>query len=223
MFVTVNGIGIHYEVSGSGPPLVMLHSNCKDLTSLDNLASVLGGRFTVYRMDSRGHGSSQVPEEYHYSDMASDVFHFITCLGLDRPVLYGHGDGGVIGLLLASEHPGLLSKLIVSGADTTPDELDGWDIRKYRRRERKGRNDPRISMMLREPDISYDDLARIDVPVFITVGEYDAVNRSDTMKILKGISEAELHVVHNGDRDNYVISDRALGDTILGWLDRVRG
>lgn len=198
----------------------MLHSNCRDLSSLDTLASVLGERFTVYCLDSRGHGSSQVPEEYHYSDMASDVFHFITCLGLDRPVLYGHGDGGVIGLLLASGHPGLLSKLVVSGANTAPDELDGWDIRKFRRRERKGRNDPRVSMMLREPDITDDDLARIDVPVFITVGEYDAVNRSDTLRILRGIPEAELHMVHNGDRDNYVISDRALGNTILGWLDR---
>ena len=40
------------------------------------------------------------------------------------------------------------------------------------------------------------------------------------MKILRGIAEAELHIVHNGDRDNYVIADKALGRTILDWLDR---
>ena len=220
MFATVNGLRIHYEVSGQGPPLVMLHSNCRDMSSLDNLASVLGDHYTLYRVDSRGHGESQGVDEYHYRDMASDIFHLIGCLGLDRPVLYGHGDGGVVGLILASEHPGLLSKMIVSGANTTPDELDGWDMRKFRRREVKGKNDPRVSMMLREPSIGYGDLERIDVPVFITAGEYDVVNRSDTMKILRGIAEAELHIVHNGDRDNYVIADKALGRTILDWLDR---
>ena len=220
MFATVNGLRIHYEVSGQGPPLVMLHSNCRDIRSLDNLASVLRDRYTLYLVDSRGHGDSQGVEEYHYADMASDIHHLITCLGLERPILYGHGDGGVIGLILASGHPDLLSKMIISGANTTPDELDGWDMRKFRRREAKGRNDPRVSMILREPDIGYDDLYRIGIPVFITAGEYDVVNRSDTMKIFRGIPEAELHIVHNGDRDNYVISDKALGRTILDWLDR---
>ena len=78
MFATVNGLRIHYEVSGQGPPLVMLHSNCRDIRSLDNLASVLRDRYTLYLVDSRGHGDSQGVEEYHYADMASDIHHLIT-------------------------------------------------------------------------------------------------------------------------------------------------
>ena len=54
--------------------------------------------------------------EFHYSDMAEDVKCFIEALKLEKPVLYGFSDGGIVGLLVVSTYPGLLSRLIVSGA-----------------------------------------------------------------------------------------------------------
>lgn len=220
MFITVNGVNLHYERFGEGPAIVMCHSNCKDLTSLEKLIGVLSQKHTVYAVDSRGHGQSQVPQEFHYSDMANDMFHLIRELNLDRPVFYGHGDGGITGLLLASRHPDLISKLVISGANTTPAELDGWDMRKFRRKEKRGKNDPRVSMMLREPDISEDELKAITVPTFITIGEFDVVNRSNSMFILNSIPNSEMYIAKFGDRNNYVLDDKALGDVIESWLER---
>lgn len=220
MLITVNGIQLHYEIEGEGPAIVMCHSNCLDITSLRKLADVLSMKHKLYMVDSRGHGESQIPQEYHYQDMADDMFHFIKQMNLDRPVFYGHGDGGIIGLLLASQHPDLISKLVISGATTTPDELEGWDMRKYRRREKRGKNDPRISMMLREPDITDDQLESIKVPTFITVGEFDVVNRSNSIHILNHIPNSEMFISKFGDRNNYVVDDKALGPVIESWLER---
>lgn len=220
MLITVNGVQLHYEVTGNGPALVALHSNCKDSTSLKRLIASLSEEYTVYALDSRGHGESQNVDEFHYRDMAGDVVAFIRNLNLDKPILYGHGDGGVIGLIVASENPDIISKLVVSGATTDTEELDGWDVRKVRRKIKKNKPiDPRVRMMMTEPNADIR-LNRIKVPVFLTVGEYDVVNRSETMHILKDIDNSELHIVHNGDRDNYVIADDKLGTTIRTWLAR---
>ena len=53
--------------------------------------------------------------------MCDDIIEFIKKLIIDKPILYGFSDGGIIGLLVAIKEPTLLSKLIVSGANITPD------------------------------------------------------------------------------------------------------
>jgi pimeloyl-ACP methyl ester carboxylesterase len=84
---------------------------------------VLGEKFTVYAIDSRGHGKSSRVKTLHYADMAEDIAAFIEALGLEKPMFYGFSDGGVIGLLLAINHPGLLSRLASSGANMNPESL----------------------------------------------------------------------------------------------------
>ena len=54
----------------------------------------LSKKHTVYAMDSRGHGQSAAVTEFHYSDMADDVFEFVHALDLVKPAFYGFSDGG---------------------------------------------------------------------------------------------------------------------------------
>ncbi len=49
---------LHYTSEGSGPRVLLLHPVGIDLTFLAPLATLLGKRYRVMRMDLRGHGRS---------------------------------------------------------------------------------------------------------------------------------------------------------------------
>lgn len=119
MKINVNGINLYYETCGEGKPLVLLHGNTETHKIFNRAIPLLRERFTVYAIDSRGHGESDKVQTYHYDDMKEDVRCFIEKLHLEKPVLCGASDGAIIGLLLASEYPALLSALIVCGARNT--------------------------------------------------------------------------------------------------------
>ena len=102
MYVTVNGVRLFYEKSGSGRPLVMSHCNSMTHKIFKSAVKVLEKHFTVYCPDTRDHGKSDRVRNLHYEDMAQDMFEFITQLGLEKPVFYGFSDGGITGILLAS-------------------------------------------------------------------------------------------------------------------------
>ena len=123
MFVQLNSIKMYYKRYGSGRPLILLHGNGEDHTIFREVIKPLSKNFTLYLPDARGHGRSSGTEEFHYMDMASDMVQFIKKLRIESPAFYGFSDGGIVGLLLASKRPGLLSHLIISGANINPEGL----------------------------------------------------------------------------------------------------
>ena len=80
-------------------------------------------RFT--RWTAGDHGGSDRTRELSYALMSEDTARFIQDLNLDRPVLVGFSDGGIIGLTVAFRYPALLSRLVVCGANTTPEAMNG--------------------------------------------------------------------------------------------------
>ena len=127
MRVTTNGVSIYYEVRGKkGPALIMLHGNGEDHTIFDRAVDYLEQALTVYLVDTRGHGESSPVREYHYQDMVDDLSEFIRKLKLERPAVCGFSDGAIVGLMFASQNPGVLSHLIACGANTSPETLGGF-------------------------------------------------------------------------------------------------
>ena len=63
MELTANGVRLHYEVSGRGPAVVLLHGNGANLHFFDALTTLLEPLYTVYRLDSRRHGESEKTKE----------------------------------------------------------------------------------------------------------------------------------------------------------------
>lgn len=59
MDCTVNGVRLHYEKSGAGPPVVLLHGNGESGEIFDKLTPALSITRTVYTLDSRCHGQSE--------------------------------------------------------------------------------------------------------------------------------------------------------------------
>ena len=76
---------------------------------------------TVIGVDRRGHGHSpDNGEPFSYKEMSEDMAALIVTLGVAPVDVVGHSDGGNIGLILARDHPGLVRRLVVSGANLKP-------------------------------------------------------------------------------------------------------
>ncbi len=218
MKVNVNGVTLYYEKSGAGRPLVMLHGNGETHAIFDKAAQRLAARFTVYALDSRGHGESSPVESYHYEDMTEDVRAFIEALALENPVLYGFSDGGILGLLLASAYPSLLSGLIVSGANTCPTGIrDGW-LKFFTLLNRRV-HDPKIEMMLVEPHITAEMLQRIQAPTLVLAGGHDMVKRSDTAFIARHVPNSTLRILPLHGHGSYIVHRTKIAKLILDFCD----
>ena len=109
---------LHFEASGSGDPLIILHGLFGSLDNWRIVSARLAQRFTVFALDQRNHGRSPHAEQMDYVLMAEDVQQFLKGRGLGKASVLGHSMGGKTAMQLALLHPGSVAKLIV--ADIAP-------------------------------------------------------------------------------------------------------
>lgn len=216
MNITVNNVNLYYEVAGSGAPLVMVHGNGETHAIFDKALPLLAEHFTCYLLDSRGHGQSQPVTEYHYADMAEDVFQFIQALGLEHVTYYGFSDGGIIGLLLASKHPKLLEKMIISGANTRPDAVVKRIVRLFKVINFLHKN-PLFELMLTEPHITKEQLQAIETPTLVLAGSKDLVLEEDTRFIAESIPHATLRILPGESHTSYIVHKEKIAELILDY------
>ncbi len=209
-------VTLHYQIRGNGPALIMLHGNCEDMTIFDAAIDVLEKHFTVYLLDSRGHGGSTPSPtgEYHYSDISNDLFRFIQGMSIESPVICGFSDGGIVSLLFAMEHPDLPSRMIVCGANTDPSTIIGFDVERL-----KGiiGLDPRLEMMLYEPHMESEDLSRITCPTLVVAGSEDAIMHSDTEFIAQSLQNGVVLILEGEDHCSYVEGRTVIADVIMDF------
>lgn len=204
MYIHINRQILFYEKTGEGPPLLLLHGNGEDHTIFDVLTPLLSQTHTVYAIDSRGHGASNPTDEYSYQDMAEDIAQLITALEIEDAALYGFSDGGIIGLLLALHHPGLISQLMISGANLNPRGMKRTFLHKVKQHYKKSGN-PLERMMLEEPDIKPSALANIQIPVLVLAGEHDIIKSAHTKLIAEKLPNAQLAIIKGEDHGSYII------------------
>jgi pimeloyl-ACP methyl ester carboxylesterase len=90
------GTEVEYEVTGAGPPVVLVHGITESRRSWDPLVSRLAEDHTVLALDLPGHGDSGDAPSYDVASMAGSVVEVIADAALDRPLLVGHSLGGVV-------------------------------------------------------------------------------------------------------------------------------
>ena len=217
MHTEVNGININYEKTGKGPAIILLHGNGEDHTMFFEFASLLSKDFTVYALDSRGHGESDSVDHLSYEEMAEDVASFIKKKKLKHPILYGFSDGGILGLLVAINHPGLISKLIISGANLKPTGLKNWFLRQCEI-DWENEHSPLIELMLSQNEITHEELHKIKIPTLVLAGEDDLVKPAHTLAIHRNIENSLLQIIPGEGHDTYVIHNPKLYDIVAPFL-----
>ncbi len=217
MIIKVNNININYEEYGEGMPIILLHGNGENYTIFDKLIEKLKDNYKIYAIDSRCHGKSENTENISYDLMAEDVISFIKEKNIERPILYGFSDGGIVGLLIAIKNPKLLSNLIISGANLTPDATTKLDIIFTKIMYFFTRN-KLIKMMIDEPNITINQLKNIMIPVHVIAGEKDVVRLEHTKLIANSINNSTLEIVQGESHGSYIVHNEKIYDVIKKYL-----
>ncbi|WP_418320976.1 alpha/beta fold hydrolase [Piscinibacter sakaiensis] len=102
-----------FEVSGSGPPVVILHSLLGSGRNWRPIAAELAQSHRVYCVDLRNHGHSPWAASMEYAEMADDVRMLIETEKLEQPLLIGHGLGGKVAMALALKSPAAIGRLVI--------------------------------------------------------------------------------------------------------------
>ena len=214
MLIEVNGTRLHYEKRGEGRPLILVHGNGEDHTIFQQALLLLEKRFCCYAVDSRCHGQSR-GGALHYSEMAEDMLCFMEQLDLRDVIFYGFSDGGIVGLLAAPQTD-RISTLIVSGANLTPMGIKLWE----RLKMRVGylfRKDPKLALMLNEPYISDDILARIRADTLVLAGDSDVIYEEETRHIADAIPGAELQTLEDENHGSYIVHSEKIAKLIIDY------
>jgi pimeloyl-ACP methyl ester carboxylesterase len=116
MRVDVGGVGIEYEVTGVGRPVVLLHG-FPDSGRLwrYQVPALVDAGFQVIVPDLRGYGLSDRPtevESYSIPFLVGDVLGLLAQQGIEKPHVVGHDWGAAVAWAMASLVPDRVDHLV---------------------------------------------------------------------------------------------------------------
>ncbi|MGI8713816.1 MAG: alpha/beta fold hydrolase [Solirubrobacteraceae bacterium] len=112
--VDINGIRTRYRQVGSGSAVLVLHGWGARIETVEPILRSLAPRLTVYAVDLPGFGETELPPApWGVADYSDWTRALMDALGLQRPSIIGHSNGGRIAIHLASHHPERVDKLIL--------------------------------------------------------------------------------------------------------------
>lgn len=121
-----DGSRLRYFRTGTGPPLVLLHTVRTQLDYFQRVMPALWDEFTVYALDLPGMGWSDIVPGARYGEpeLRSAVVEFIRMLDLHEVTLAGESMGAAIALLASIELTDNVSKVIAFNAYDYPSGLE---------------------------------------------------------------------------------------------------
>jgi pimeloyl-ACP methyl ester carboxylesterase len=214
-------IAYHDVGPRDGEPIVLVHgfgSNARVNWVQTGWLDVLAGQGRrVVALDNRGHGQSS--KFYASADydlptrMAEDVRRLMDHLGIERADVMGYSMGAWIAVYLAVAHPDRLRSLILSGlagaivhglagqeaiaagleadSDDDPAARQAATYRAFARRTKSDLKALAACMRGSRRPVPPSDLARLDLPVLIAVGDKDDV-AGDPAEITPYLPHAEV-------------------------------
>jgi 3-oxoadipate enol-lactonase len=125
MKAALAGTSIHYDVGGSGPPVLFLHAFPLDMTMWDAQARALEASHQVVRFDARGFGGTPPGDGLLTMErIADDAVALLDHLGLSRATVCGLSMGGYAAFALVRRHPDRVQGLVLADTRTAPDSPD---------------------------------------------------------------------------------------------------
>jgi pimeloyl-ACP methyl ester carboxylesterase len=216
-YAPINGLEMYYEIEGTGNPLVYLPP-VFGFAGLKSFA-VLTQSHSVITVDFQGHGhTADIPERpITLEQNTEDVAGLLKYLGIAKADFFGESYGGVIATMLALRHPELVGRVATYGATFGPPQA-AHNVEMLRF-DHPPTPDSRCFQFQREaykrvapsPDywqifcgkvlrigwkgFSDEELASIQAPVLIALGDHDFVRLEHAIDAFRRIPNAELAVI----------------------------
>lgn len=125
----IDGMRMHYQRTGAGPPLMLLHGWPQTSHCWRHLLPQLASSYTVVAPDLRGYGLTDKPlGGYDKRTMAEDLRRLAAHLGFDSLTVVGHDRGARVAHRWALDHPGDIERLALLDIVPTRETFRRSDI-----------------------------------------------------------------------------------------------
>ena len=208
-------ISLHCIKRGSGTPLLLLHGNGESgdyfVHQLDEFAQY----FTVYAVDTRGHGQSpRGTAPFTISQFADDLLGFLDGQGIEKADILGFSDGGNIALTFALRHRDRVGRLVLNGANLDPSGVKpsvqipivlGYRLASRFQSPKARASAGLLGLMVNEPRIDPEELAALTMPALVIVGSRDIIRSSHSRLIASSLPNGRLVTVKG---DHFIANKR---------------
>ena len=195
-FYRTNGERIHYEIIGTGFPVVFLHGNNLE-SGYFKKQRVLSKYFKLIFVDSLGQGQSgNIFGKISFSYLADSLEELLSYLAVKKCLLVGHSDGANLAIEYAALHQSRVAGILANSGNMSFEGVKflprystyleeifykvlGIFSPIFKRRAK-------VSALLYEDlDIPKDAFAKSNYPVVVLAGAHDMIKRRHSIEIAK--------------------------------------
>jgi pimeloyl-ACP methyl ester carboxylesterase len=248
-----DGVNIHYEVHGSGPPLLLTHGYSSTSAMWQGQVAALSKHHQLVVWDMRGHGQSDYPGDplaYSEALTVADMAALLDEVGAKTAIVGGLSLGGYMSLAFYRAHPDRVRALLI--IDTGPGfkkdearetwnkrardtggrfEREGLEVLKSASRERSdvihrdasGLAHAARGMLTQRDARVIESLPGIKVPSLVVVGADDAPFLAASDYMAAKIPGARKVVVPAAGHAVNIDQPQAFIDAVLPFLDGLDG
>ncbi|MCA9844083.1 MAG: alpha/beta fold hydrolase [Dehalococcoidia bacterium] len=141
-YIEREGVQIHYEAAGSGPPVLITHGFGSSTKAWEGQAETLSDAYRIITWDMRGHAGTDSPvDPAQYSEAATvdDMAAILDHLGIEKAVIGGLSLGGYMSLAFNLKYPERVRALMLFDTGpgyNNPKGREAWNETAFRRAER---------------------------------------------------------------------------------------
>jgi pimeloyl-ACP methyl ester carboxylesterase len=218
-YVDIGGSQVWRELSGDGPPVVLLHGGLSGAESFDAQAPAIAEQFRVHVPERAGHGhTADAGGPLTYENMTAETIAYLEEEVGEPADLIGWSDGAIVAMLVALARPDLVRKLVLMGANFHYEGLhpgfvaqsehlsaDSDDLAAFREAYAAGSPDgadhwgevfdKTLTMWSTSPTLTVDDLRGIGAPALVLAGDDDVATYEHTAALFEALPNGQLAIV----------------------------
>lgn len=258
--MNVGDLTVSYGDTGSGRSIVLVHGGGLTSRMWGGFVEAASPNFRLLTPDTRNHGGTDNPSgTFSYDLAAEDLAGFIAALGLEKPVVMGYSDGGIIVQKFLIAHPGVASAAVIGGATNRVAADDHYmaGMMAFYGYDQRGElpdavldalevNAPDFAGRLQAlhggdaaPDrwrqlhklawpvwttemvIPAEELAKIDIPVLVILGQNDDFFRpEDALALAETLPKGEIAVIPGASHSAFRERPEIFAALVLDFLTR---
>lgn len=217
-YVEIAGHQTWHEVTGEGPPVVLLHGGFSGASAFfAQTPAIAQAGYRVHIPERRGHAHTpDIEGPLTYSVMADDTIAYLEVQVNGPAALIGWSDGAVVALLIAQRRPELVDRMVLIGqyynsaGRTADDQIEALLASPEAIKFLRASYDPfspdgpehfavvyakSIDMIRTEPEIDLATLADVRVPTLVMQGDRDLVTVEHSAAVVAALPDARLAVL----------------------------
>jgi pimeloyl-ACP methyl ester carboxylesterase len=208
-YVSLRGHQIYsYEWENDGEAVVLLHGGLSKTSSWDYiLVPPLEDEFHIFAYDRTAHGfTGDQDDSLHFDFQTREAIAFLEDIVKEPAHLIGWSDGANIALMAAIARPDLVKSIVAIGANFhhsgVMQTFDNPEISEEDQAEYNLISPDAPHTLLRmqeiwesEPTLTLEEIATIQCPVLVLVGDDDIISHSHTVALFEALPLGQLAVI----------------------------